>query len=339
MGWPNNFVQGVYDSTGKVVGVDDGDGGVVRFSFGVQIGLPVGIPPAGTIGSNGDLKLGTLVGGGTITFGSTSGSTSCTATAPAFAATDVGRVITVDGVKQATITGYTSTTVVTVTLGSTLSGVGPFAVWYMAWPFHNTYSNIYLYFPANAIFAGSSSGFYYVEMSSTTTGKVYNNLYLAAANEVPIIPTPIAFSGTTGINYTQDTANITGVAFNIPAGRMGKNGEVRTQSLVSRSKSTATVQYNENFNAQYAYIAGLPGSSVLNIMNMVIVKNRGSVAQQITTPNQVGSLYSGAIQQPYRLMAHNTDAIDVPYQAMFQVSTAGTWIILESFDLEVLPSL
>ena len=31
MGWPNNYVQGVYDSTGKVVGVEDGVGGEIGF--------------------------------------------------------------------------------------------------------------------------------------------------------------------------------------------------------------------------------------------------------------------------------------------------------------------
>ena len=29
MGWPNNYVQGVYDSSGKVVGVEDGAGGQI----------------------------------------------------------------------------------------------------------------------------------------------------------------------------------------------------------------------------------------------------------------------------------------------------------------------
>ena len=30
MGWPNNFVQGVYDSSGNVIGIDDGDGGYIN---------------------------------------------------------------------------------------------------------------------------------------------------------------------------------------------------------------------------------------------------------------------------------------------------------------------
>lgn len=73
----------------------------------------------------------------TLTFGATSGSTSCTASAALFAASDTygtngtgdfNRHIRVhDGTnwKWAEITAYTSTTVVTVTLHGTLGGVGP----------------------------------------------------------------------------------------------------------------------------------------------------------------------------------------------------------------------
>ena len=39
MGWPNNYVQGVYDSSGKVVGIDDGAGGDIYISEPQQSAL------------------------------------------------------------------------------------------------------------------------------------------------------------------------------------------------------------------------------------------------------------------------------------------------------------
>jgi hypothetical protein len=338
MGWPDE-VQYAKDSNGNVIGLITNNG-IMYFSFGMQSGVPIGMPPAGNIGSNGALTLGTQVGGGTITFGATSGSTSCTASVAAFAAADVGKVITVDSGKQATITAFTSTTIVTVTLGSTLSGAGPHATWYMAWPFYTIYGDIYLYFPADAIFSGSAAGFYYTVMSSTTIGTIYTDRFLGAANEVPTIPAlPTAFTGKTGVNYTQPTSAINGINFTIPAGRMGRNGKASAISLVARSKDTASVAYSEHFNAQSSYVAGLAGSSATSLSNTTIVKNRGAANKQITTPNN-SSLGLGVLtSQPYRYMSHNTDLLDIPYASAFTITTQGTWIILESFDIEVSPSL
>lgn len=337
MGWPNNFAEYTYDSNGNVVGLRSND--IINyFSFGLQSGVPIGMAPAGNIGSNGALTFGTQVGGGTLTFGATSGTTTCTASIAAFASTDVGKVITVDSGKQATITVFTSTTLVTVTLGTTLSGVGPHATWYMAWPFYTIYSGIYLFFPVDAIYTSSVAGFYYVVMTTTTTGTIYSDRFLAAANEIPLVVTsPTAFTGRTGVNYTQSLASTPGITFTIPANRMGANGKVSSISLVTRSKDTAPVAYFEVFNTQNSYIAGLAGSTATSLGNTTIVKNRGVTNKQITTPNN-SSLGLALSAQPYRYMTHDTTA-DIPYVAGFTVTTQGTWVILESFDIEVSPSV
>ena len=49
MGWPNNFVQGVYDETGKVVGIDDGAGGA-KYLENIVTSSYV---PVGLVGLNG----------------------------------------------------------------------------------------------------------------------------------------------------------------------------------------------------------------------------------------------------------------------------------------------
>jgi len=49
MGWPNNFVQGVYNSTGNVVGISDGAGGA-KYLENIVTSSYV---PVGLVGLNG----------------------------------------------------------------------------------------------------------------------------------------------------------------------------------------------------------------------------------------------------------------------------------------------
>ncbi len=75
------------------------------------------------------------------------------------------------------------------------------------------YPNVYLYFPANAIAAGSAAGKYYCQMSSTTVGVIFNNTYVSGT---PVVPTsPTAFVTTGPGAYTQTiSTNITLIAAN-----------------------------------------------------------------------------------------------------------------------------
>lgn len=63
-------------------------------------------------------------------------------------------------------------------------------------------SGIWLYFPANAVYASSPAGWYWAVMSSTTAGTVYANYSAdgAATLYPPTTPTPLV--GTTGAAYT-----------------------------------------------------------------------------------------------------------------------------------------
>lgn len=328
--------------TGGIIGLTAGS--TTRyFNRVTQAGVPVGLPPSGTVGSNGALTLGSKTAQ-TLTVSATTGTVTLTAGGAAFVGTtagDVGRVITLDGGKQITITVATSTTVCTGTISGTLSTTS-FAsnTWWLAWPFSNTYSEIYLYLPADAIFSGSPAGFYFSQMASTTVGTVKQDRYLAGANEIPIIPTsPVSFSGTTGADYITpiNVANgIPALNVTIPGGFLGKNGCVLSWTMISRSKGAGNDTHYENFNGQQAYIAGLSGASTTSILTHVKVQNRGSLTKQITTPNQVSTpITSGT--QPYRIMTHDTSA-DIPYVVSFAVDTASNHIVCESMYVEVSPS-
>lgn len=156
MGWPNNYVQGVYNSNNEIVGVEDGAGGQIDFlpAYLVQNGLPMIKPSSGSIGNNGALTLTTPL--------------------PA---------------------------------GITKS---------------------YQYFPAGAIFAGSTAGLYYTVMSSTTVGIIYNNTYTSGQPVEPITPTAFVTTGPGA--YTQTTTTIDLITAVLPANSLGKNGSLRAKA-------------------------------------------------------------------------------------------------------------
>lgn len=104
---------------------------------------------------------------------------------------------------------------------------------------NQTYSEgIYLYFPANAIFAGSSAGLYFTVMSSTTAGTVYNNTYTSG---IPYAPSSNTAFSTTGPGvYTQVNTEITLLTIPIPGGLLGKNGQCIIEALYEYQNSAGT---------------------------------------------------------------------------------------------------
>jgi hypothetical protein len=103
----------------------------------------------------------------------------------------------------------------------------------------NAYANCYLYFPANAIEAGSAAGLYYTVMSSSTAGTIYNNTYTSGVPSIPASPTAFATTGPGA--YTQTTAtDITLLSFTLPGGALGANGSMFVFPLIAMSSSANT---------------------------------------------------------------------------------------------------
>lgn len=89
------------------------------------------------------------------------------------------------------------------------------------------YANCYMYFPANAISAGSAAGKYFVQMSSATVGIVYNNTYTSGVPTIPASPTAFVTTGPGA--YTQTTgADIALMSFPLLGNSLGANGALFT---------------------------------------------------------------------------------------------------------------
>lgn len=89
------------------------------------------------------------------------------------------------------------------------------------------YPRCYMYFPANAIFAGSLAGWYWTVMSSTTVGTVYNNTHTSG---YPAIPTVAGFTTTGPGAYTQTAGvDLAALAVTLPANCLGRWGGMQSR--------------------------------------------------------------------------------------------------------------
>src|SRR6266478_6505638 len=214
-------------------------GTIANSLVAAQAGIPVLMAPSGFFANNGVYVIGQAPSSAaTASFSATSGAgVTLTFSAATLLGTsaDNGRVLTIldTTYKYATITAFSSTTVATVTLTGTLSGLGPFAnasIWLTGMPynlgntvafssfFQTAFGNCYLSFPVNVISAATPAGVYYAQTLSAigTVYTVFNNLLSSGPPTIPASPTAFAvtgtgaFSQTTGSNVTLITIPILG---------------------------------------------------------------------------------------------------------------------------------
>lgn len=125
----------------------------------------------------------------------------------------------------------------------------------------NTFPAAYMYLPAGAAYTASPAGIYYVEMSSTTVGVIYNNIYdplVGGEFEVPAVKTPIVDArGATG--FTGATTLQQSITWTMPANTMGPNDELKLV-IVFR----APVAANSKLINIRCGVVSISGSLVLN---------------------------------------------------------------------------
>ena len=302
MGWPNNFVQGVYNSDNELVGVEDGDGGAIRFSLRYTTGVPVVSPGNGVIGINGKLSLGNLIAPA-ITFSASSGAgVTCSAGASTpFVSADVNKIITIDNGKQFQITAFTNTSNVVGTIlnGATLSTTS-FAVntGVMGWPLQSESATkfagkngAFVYFPAGALYAASAAGNYFTIFSNTTYATVYDNTL--PINAIPSIPGTInpIVSPAIGAFTIPTSLLIVLCTILVPAGFLGKNGVIDID--LSATMTNLNAGSSKNFSIRFGastYIANiLFGTNATWARRSLKLVNTGVENQQFTIDKNAAS--------------------------------------------------
>lgn len=197
-----------------------------------------------------------------------------------------------------------------------------------------TYTACYLYFPANAIAAGVAAGFYYVVMSSTTVGVIYNNLYSSGLPAIPSSPT--AFATTGPLAYVQTTAaDITCLSIAVIGGIMGINGGLRaTQSLGYGSSATAKTAKHFLGGSQFRQI----GNSTIGNLSAAVtntVWNAGSAILQ-NSPALVNTGATLGLANGNQWVAGPNTAVDQNYTVTLQIAAVTDYLISHGFTLELL---
>jgi len=302
--------------------------------------VPFILPGSGFFANNGAYTMGTSQGSGTCTFSATSGAgVTATLSVAGFAGTsaDVGRVITVDGGKQFTITAFGTTTTATGTLGATLSSVGPYAnnLWYLATPLDKVYAACYMYFPALAIHSTSVAGWYFTVMSSTTVGTVQNVPYTSGQPTVPLSYGGFTVTGPGAFVQTSN-ADIQALAVTIPGGALGKVGGIETRLSVVAAASTNTKTARAFYGtAQMQTTTVISGQTFANAKGGIT--NIGvATAQKQTFQDQASGFTNGATYTPL-VFTQDSTLDKVLYASLKIASGAGNvdWISLQEVEFAI----
>lgn len=138
---------------------------------------------------------------------------------------------------------------------------------------------IYLYFPANAIASGSAAGFYWVVMSSTTAGTIYNNVGNILDLVVPTSLTPFVTTGPGA--YTQTTAEVSVIGKTVVANQINKTTVFKGyhQVVTALNANTKTIRYK--FDSTTVWSKAI--ASKLISADAIVMASSGNQANQVST--------------------------------------------------------
>jgi hypothetical protein len=203
---------------------------------------------------------------------------------------------------------------------------------------NKTYGSCYMYFPANAVAASSTAGFYYVVMSSTTAGTVYLNQYTSGQPTIPASPTAVTAGQLT---YTTPTTAVIALTIPVPPNAMGANGEIEVDYVMIGTSNgdtkTATVGY------------GVSGGTITTVQTSAIstagtsdtgvlfrIRNAGVTNAQwsITTPT------GDPAQAAATALTGSTIDSTVTENIVFslQLGTASDYVAIVSHSVKLFPN-
>lgn len=199
-----------------------------------------------------------------------------------------------------------------------------------------TYPAAYMYFPADAIAAGVPAGLYYVVMSSTTAGTIYNNTYTSGSPVVPASPTAFATTGPGA--YTQTTgADVSLFTATVPANLMGLYGGVRShaQATSNNSVGVKTVRMFLGGTGGSNYATGTNTTNV-TLTDFRTILNKGVTNRQSATSSAASWSGLGSIGGSVASSSIDTTAATtLVYTA--QLATATDYCLFNVVLVESLP--
>ena len=193
---------------------------------------------------------------------------------------------------------------------------------------------LWAYFPAGAVYAGSAAGFYWMTMSSTTAGTVYDTMYEpgVTSGERPSSPTAISAAGPGA--YTGETATIVAASATLPGGALGLNGSLRVTQAASTNN-------NANSKTSWTYINSSAYGGSGSVANNALRRDLVDVMAMGSHTRQWGPYFNGIGTSNTTTGYFLTQdlSVDATITARIAHQDAATdWIMLSAFRIEVFPS-
>lgn len=197
-----------------------------------------------------------------------------------------------------------------------------------------TYSGgVWLYYAAGAVYAGSTAGFYWTVMSSTTVGTVYNNTYVPGTNswDIPASPTAIVAAGPGA--FTGSTSEITAFSVTLPGGSLGKNGRMFTQRNFAHSNSANNKTLQEKLGSGVFGASTRTTTTVSRESNWIT--NAGNEAVQLVLSGGVAFADMTATVAQSNIAVDTS--VDKNYVLTLQLANATDYALLRGIVVEVFP--
>ncbi|MGH6822409.1 MAG: hypothetical protein ACREC4_02785 [Methylocella sp.] len=197
-----------------------------------------------------------------------------------------------------------------------------------------TYANCYMYFPVNAIATGVAAGLYYVIMSSTTAGTIYNNTYTSGLPVIP--PSPTAFVTTGPGAYTQTTGtDITLISFSVLANLMGLNGLLNIGEMWSVTGNTDTKTLKVSFGSSALKATTMNTVSLASERGVSIIRNSGLANSQISWVTSSASGFGTSASYPTTPAEDTTANVNAVFAGNI-AAVATNYIVLNAWSIELL---
>jgi hypothetical protein len=196
-----------------------------------------------------------------------------------------------------------------------------------------SYLHSYMYFDANRIAAGVPAGWYYVTMSSTSAGTIFNNVYTSGNATIPTTPVPFVTTGAGAGSNPLSTA-ITGFNFNLAGGSLGINGILKHEGLVispgGASVKDLTVHLDANTVSQYGM------TSIQHYAFSTPIRNMGIQTRQCTPRQNTAGLSAGGFNTADTNMVLVNDlSVDRSFNFRFNVAATTDYIVLLVLDVTI----
>lgn len=202
------------------------------------------------------------------------------------------------------------------------------------------YPKCFMYFKDNAIVAGSAAGMYYVEMSSTTAGVIYNNYYWVSNAGRPVVPTTKVSFVTTGPGaYTQTVGlDLPLLMFKVPGKLLGPYGILHAEYTTSCPNNANTKSVKDYFgNTGLGNQLSTHQSTSLKAAAFAFrMANRGDETKQIGGINNTSGYEASGSQ--LQITGSADSATDCFYRITANIAVETDFLVIESHHVLAYPS-